>query len=368
MGTTTADSSVVWILGAGFSQPLGGPLLTDLFSKRSKMDLRALYPDVFSSALTDGIPDLYEKGLGNGGYERRWGDGEAFLDALDGAARKPEGPLATRLLGLATLSGVRGVSIRDLSVAARRTIAAECCAFLEGVETSSERWQPFTDWAKELDDRDTLLTFNYDRVIETACSAANTRLHIAKGVNNANAKTGDGGLMVPTLVKLHGSVDWKRVADGAEVRAEVQQDPRFALRCAPDDMLVATPGPTKKETAGELANLWSYAENRLLKASVVVLIGFRFPPSDAAIRRQIVDALAANDLEERPHLSVHVVLGPDTCAPDTKRTVRMLEFACRRRGRNQVAPGAVSPRPSFSVDVHPLWGQDFLSLWKRELL
>jgi len=33
----------VWILGAGFSASLGGPLLRDLFSKRMELELKAVF-------------------------------------------------------------------------------------------------------------------------------------------------------------------------------------------------------------------------------------------------------------------------------------------------------------------------------------
>jgi hypothetical protein len=39
-------SGVVWVLGAGFSKALGGPLLPALLSKQSQSRLLAAYPDL----------------------------------------------------------------------------------------------------------------------------------------------------------------------------------------------------------------------------------------------------------------------------------------------------------------------------------
>lgn len=38
-----AEVKDVWVLGAGFSASLGGPLLDDLFSERSEIELQAKY-------------------------------------------------------------------------------------------------------------------------------------------------------------------------------------------------------------------------------------------------------------------------------------------------------------------------------------
>lgn len=39
------DRKIVWILGAGFSRSLGGPLLADLFSQEKRLELKERYPE-----------------------------------------------------------------------------------------------------------------------------------------------------------------------------------------------------------------------------------------------------------------------------------------------------------------------------------
>jgi hypothetical protein len=38
------DGGIVWVLGAGFSKALGGPLFTDLLSSTMRKDLDVRYP------------------------------------------------------------------------------------------------------------------------------------------------------------------------------------------------------------------------------------------------------------------------------------------------------------------------------------
>jgi hypothetical protein len=102
-----ADSAAVptvWILGAGFSKPLGGPLLDDLLSPATTTMVRALYwanpfigeekgkkprkDDLLSEAKRAATlaRNLYAK-LGPEAKpgERLWSDAEAFLEQLDAA-------------------------------------------------------------------------------------------------------------------------------------------------------------------------------------------------------------------------------------------------------------------------------------------
>jgi hypothetical protein len=49
---------------------------------------------------------------------------------------------------------------------ARRLVAAECAAFLQHVDPTREQWRPYRRWAASLTPNDTVVTFNYDRVLE----------------------------------------------------------------------------------------------------------------------------------------------------------------------------------------------------------
>src|SRR3954463_12154597 len=74
-----SDGNTVWILGAGFSRPLGGPLIDDLLAYREKAGLGGV---------------VGSTGLAQGNYEARvvfnwgrkqgyWSHAEQFLDMVE---------------------------------------------------------------------------------------------------------------------------------------------------------------------------------------------------------------------------------------------------------------------------------------------
>ena len=147
----------VWISGAGFSQGLGAPLFSDLFRSDKRVQASGLtFPDD-----TLYVPELYRK-YTEGGSERAgvlWRDPEEFIEVLESAANE-EG--RSRDL-LATVTGLTPDQLVDR---ARRLLALECSDFLRGANPKTERWQPYRTWVKGLRGEHTVVTFNYDRVLE----------------------------------------------------------------------------------------------------------------------------------------------------------------------------------------------------------
>src|SRR2546421_5443679 len=148
----------VWVLGAGFSRPLGGPLLRDLFLPEMWDRLSAYYPErdypklyiaecrVAHALFNYGIafqngpiakwPPLNDW-IRDARGEHIWPDAEDFLAELDTAAEAPKSPAARRIEALTNKlvgqppppGSFPPSSIRD---AAKRLVAAECSAFLLG--------------------------------------------------------------------------------------------------------------------------------------------------------------------------------------------------------------------------------------------
>ena len=75
------------ILGAGFSRPLGGPLLRDLLTKESIANVRAAFPgfDGYFDGDRSHVLNIYEshkyRDEGKPG-QRLWRDAEEFIDYL----------------------------------------------------------------------------------------------------------------------------------------------------------------------------------------------------------------------------------------------------------------------------------------------
>ncbi|MGA2451049.1 MAG: hypothetical protein ABTD50_20500 [Polyangiaceae bacterium] len=114
--------------------------------------------------------------------ESIWTNAEDFLDYVDTAAdpgsAEEDNPHAARINEIMSRAfgghnDAVGITPDRLATAARRLVAAECCAFLEGTSIHREQWRPFRHWAARLSENDTVVTFNYDRVIETLRDAQN---------------------------------------------------------------------------------------------------------------------------------------------------------------------------------------------------
>jgi hypothetical protein len=356
------ENKIVWILGAGFSRPLGGPLLPDLISGTSSSTLLAAFPELKSNMdrwlkRVGGLFEAQRRKEDLPRSHRLWADAEEFIDFLDTAAGEPEGPAASRLKMVVDYPNEADL-VSQLAGAARRLVAGICSAFLIGADLSSEKWEPHAHWFQWLSPDDTVVTFNYDLVLERLAERQPKKIHVVL----PREKVGEG----PTRVyKLHGSVDWKRI-EGSPPRFEKGQPASFVLNATPAELAVATPGPTKKQRAGDLEDLWCAAEKAIETARAVVFVGYRFPPTDANARQRILGALTRNT---NPFLALHTVLGPSLHDDDTVRMKELLRTtATHRKIATFDDVNYVSPPMKYFIRQHPLWSQDFLGYVQSNFL
>jgi hypothetical protein len=364
----------VWILGAGFSQPLGGPLLKDLFRQQRIADLQAefpidRYPGLASEMLW--VQALYNCGNSE---EHHWADPEEFLHYLDedGESKRAIVEFTCKRMqlryGKESLSqttssdGERTRTIsrlmKDPGQVARRALAAECHRFLMtkadiGVE---EMWIPYIDWVSKLDPAmDTILTFNYDLVLDMcAGSKLGIRLPGAGGPEVVSVV----GYAVP-VVKLHGSVDWaKHSADGKTTIHKVESG-----QVLKDDheIAIAAPGRSKAtSTQRDFPSLWAFARENLAKADRIVFLGYSFPKTDAFARKTIIEAIARNE-SKAPIRIIDVVLGPEIGHASVQRVLAMLEGARGRRMVQRAGSRAPTATDPIFIRPHRMWVEDFIS-------
>src|SRR4051794_35737177 len=100
--------SVVWILGSGFSKPLGGPLLDELISMQMVGDF-SNWPDFYHEPNTpegddkvkcaEAVYEIYERGIKP--PSKLWSNAEEFLERLDVACQTTTNlwPFRIRQLG-----------------------------------------------------------------------------------------------------------------------------------------------------------------------------------------------------------------------------------------------------------------------------
>jgi hypothetical protein len=338
----------VWILGAGFSKGLGGPLIQDLLAHRELSVLESYFP---TQSYGDAANDLFKARLFfNHGVERRyWDHAEQFLDVVESAAaEKGSDPSHARALlqsmlkdtvryppkqtieqgaGLNRYSVERPgpahefASIDDLAAACRRALAVDCSLFLRSAQLDSERWSPYRHWARSLNGRDTVVTFNYDHVPELLALDGG-KLQVVDPRNAVDDIEDARDSKVAPVIKVHGSVTWRRCSAGVELmngRDTGIGDPRT-------DVVIGVPGPAKRKLYRETLKPLRHAAIAALRtAKKVIFLGYRFPPTDADARLDILKALVAN--EARTAVRIETVLGPRTNSDDSVRLRQLLHVA-----------------------------------------
>lgn len=326
----------VWILGAGFSRGLGGPLFRDLF--RSDQRIHASGVKLPKSAID--LMGLYRKYADQetaASVGVLWRDPEEFIEVLESA----KAPGRAR-----DLLNVQSPGTPDeLADLARRLLAVECSQFLRGANPESERWQPYQTWSSDLNKTHTVVSFNYDRVIEMLGNRHATKFYSVVVPTDEVALSRVRHMGCAPVLKLHGSVDW--VTRNGRVEQDTSDDlPATAV--SGTDIVIAVPGPEKGEFGRrfkEIGSLWRAALEATKNAGRIVFLGYRFPVTDAFARVQFLNAIKFAAKGQRLK-RVEIVLGPDERHPDVARMQRLLSFALGH---------ALVPT------VHPLYVEDFLS-------
>src|SRR5207244_2346027 len=120
-----------------------------------------------------------------GSEQGLWDNAEQFLayvdDAYQAASAAKKMRLQILVFGSGTLLGRPGkvgllasLSMEEQAAMAasldrkvRRALAAECHRFVLVADPQSEGWLPYREWVRSLQpDQDTVVSFNYDRVVE----------------------------------------------------------------------------------------------------------------------------------------------------------------------------------------------------------
>lgn len=337
----------VWVLGAGFSRSLGGPLLSDLFSDRLFRDLSIRYQtNRFLDEMIRAVRTLYgEETLASGG-DRPWKDAEEFLDFIDRIdPGDPDPYLVSRLVPY-------GLIEDDLSLLRwpKLVLAAACSQFLSKDTVYTERWMPYVRWAQSLGPNDLVLSFNYDQIPELLNSQKLSQFNIITPDINGGVQLKEDDLWkgVPKVLKLHGSVGWEITKSGVIFHGPMEDPMQYK-----GQVLIATPGDSKRAVVNsKLKELWELSRVALQETDAIVFLGYRFPETDAEARRLILEAIVESS---KSQLEIYTVLGPDLVGRDAARLHGLLQFSRRR-----------AVRTSIEIRPHPLFVEDYLTLVERK--
>lgn len=373
---SVGSARTVWILGAGFSRSLGGPLLADLFKPRAWGDDAIFFPPDRFPNLAD---DLFmTRVLFNSGQKGGlWSNAEEFLAYADAAHRAEGSPRRAILANLAKRTKTEGLAetgppagqersamrervLANLDRVTRRALAAQTAEFLLDLDQQDERWRPYRDWVSTLQPiHDTVVSLNYDLVLE---ELGGDRLaiplpHEAQALPNNR---------VPVL-KLHGSIDWKQ--DDKTVERVPSESLLISEETTP---AIAAPGRSKTTTVKEsLEPLWKVARRALGAAGAIMLVGYSFPQTDAGARMDLLRSIATGDAGYRTR-RIDIVMGPDTTKPEVRRVHALAEACTNGRKLTTAQPMIATSGPSSGdrflwVTSQPLWAEDFIADYMMRL-
>lgn len=170
-----------------------------------------------------------------------------------------------------------------------------------------------------LDANDTIISFNYDTIIDTSLKTIakkkwNPRkgygFDITNGANDWTDHSGKGKVAKEgiSLLKLHGSLNWKRAANGNislrkdsyEISGRTKNEivpPVWNKRLSDDDVLVG---------------VWKNARLNLRAVRSLVIIGYSLPTTDVLTNSLLKVSLAEN-VEQLENI---IVVNPDVSVHD----------------------------------------------------
>ena len=342
----------VFILGAGFSMPAGMPLATQLLPLLEKK----LQLDEMREWL-DGLRERLAWLSGSNQQTRSFTLNVeqvfhyAHFDAEVFRLRQHLAPVGRQ-------DGPGTPSNYAESITAWLSYLEEALRDVILEKEDQANLAPITRWADSVDARDTVVTFNYDTLVERALTEC------GKTWNHGTGREGGGGI---AIFKLHGSIDWivahrseclskldllfdKENANRSEQNTGHIEDDCRLWRCRtrqqlqdwisgrhlqsiPDDAAPRTVGIAGLGAYKELhqipglGRVWARGMRALYEADVGVVVGFSMSDFDAMAQMQFAEVARGRRDENRP-LCVTVI---DPCDNDaTKdrfhRVFRSVEF------------------------------------------
>ena len=272
----------VYIVGAGFSRPLGGPLFTNLLT----MEYWQLHSDV-------DIPDeirqclaLLHRATGRSidellGLTDRL-NAEELIALLEWSSRNPVTKRARLVCDAFPVVPAKlkyqsnDEFLRILNIHLKRLIACQCNSFTHLFEADSDTIAPYKSWIQRLTAEDTIITFNYDTAIETLALTCGIEFPRKPGQYMSNQAR---------LIHVHGCVDWIKSGPG------LSYVPQAYL--GDNDLCIGLPGLEKAKITEieEMKNLWISMRHAIQEADVVSIVGYSMPATDNMARQEILGSL-----------------------------------------------------------------------------
>jgi hypothetical protein len=155
--------------------------------------------------------------------------------------------------------------------------------------------------------QDAIITFNYDLVVERAIGTISPKLPALGGWLYGFEARPQGSERVPTVLKLHGSSNWRRRANVFEVRQkswhEFEDTPGYRAHTSKEAPIIL-PFWDKRIEEDPWLPIWRSAAAVLKRCTRLTVWGYSLPPTDFKSRELFRFAAAS------PYLKQVIVIDP----------------------------------------------------------
>ncbi|MXY36405.1 MAG: hypothetical protein F4052_03790 [Dehalococcoidia bacterium] len=191
----------------------------------------------------------------------------------------------------------RGISQDDIRTMRDNLMALLAAVLEESTDVSKrevEHCEYHANIIEQLEVRDTLISFNYDCVVDHALRRTASgrwsakygyafsdpvRVHQHEYWDSEDAPTKAGKSL--HLLKLHGSINWQLSPHQPVETDEIRLKQRLYQQRGVPRFSIIPPAFAKDVTTDPTFRvLWANAERAIRQAEVIALVGFSFPPTD----------------------------------------------------------------------------------------
>jgi hypothetical protein len=301
----------VYILGAGFSADAGLPLINGFLARmreaahwlknNNRNDEAKSIEDVLEFRLkasgtayrsnidVENIEELFSLAAASEGESHTDYVTEAIAATLDVAQRTSSEPDA--LLTPQVLQGVPH----------RWRVLGQEGANLGGYTHSCPLYHLYSGilagyFCEPRNGRNTVITFNYDTLVEDALHDLRIPFHYGLSNDAASLEPGakcspqDTLISIPIL-KLHGSMNWANPANGDE---RIRIYGSYGDLQGNQERVLLLPPTWRKAFGGHLKGVWNTALKAITEATRIITIGFSMPPTDTHFKYLLAAGLRDN--------------------------------------------------------------------------
>jgi hypothetical protein len=277
---------MIFVFGNGLSIGFDRRLTTPAITERVVASLGGTYTGVLRDLAELGTPedpDTAPVDVDRGGFEQLAGPVDRLADALLAVQNLFIGPGTSPLLGnlREAADGLRQHHVRIVGTVLREVDA--CCVEGDADEQRRKSWQAMNAFAAELvKHRATMFTLNYDSLLMSALLQQTP--YVYDGFRHRSLNVPLDRWTEPALYQLHGSVAWRRAADGVvhKLRLQEVRDDHLLEGWAAGNMdrglpaVILTDLKTRYTEQYPFSTLYDELHRELSNESLVVVGGYSF--------------------------------------------------------------------------------------------